>query len=300
MPLLMGNDRYAAHELLARPARSRPELWRLFVGLGLVFAIVFSLSMFVRAAVGAIAPEAVASPEGALGNTPASLLVLLYSFGLVIVATFIAARSVQNRAPLGLIGPIGLALAQFWKVFRLLFVLGIALVLLPPYDMGEALVRNLELGLWLKLLPLSLGAILVQTSSEEILFRGYVQQTLAARFSSPLIWMVLPAVLFGMGHFVPDNAGGNAWLVAVWAALFGLLMADLTARAGTLGPAIAVHTINNISAILIVSVPDTLSGLSLATTPYPLSNVEQMRGWLMFDLAFMIVSWLAARLAIRR
>lgn len=299
----MSNVRYPAHESLVAPARAKPEFWRLLVGVTLIGALAFSLSLFFRGILGAVAPDILAenlSADGGQGNTPASLLVLLYSFGLVIIATFIAVRAVQNRSPLSVIGPIGLAINQFWRVFRLLFVVGIALLMLPPYDMEEALVKNLDLGVWLKLLPLSLGAVLVQTASEEILFRGYIQQSLAARFSNPIIWMILPSVLFGLGHYVPDSAGNNAWLVAVWAVLFGLLMADLTARAGTLGPAIAVHMVNNVYAILIVSVPDTLSGLSLATTPYPLSDIEHMRGWLMIDLAFMIVSWLGARLAIRR
>jgi membrane protease YdiL (CAAX protease family) len=141
---------------------------------------------------------------------------------------------------------------------------------------------------------------MVQVASEEILFRGYIQQALAARFSSPLFWMLIPAVLFGFGHYLPGQAGGNAWMIALWATIFGVLMADLTARAGTLGPAIALHLVNNVTAILIVSVPDSLSGLSLATTPYSLSEAGDMRGWLLIDFALMFVSWLAARVAIRR
>ena len=76
-------------------------------------------------------------------------------------------------------------------------------------------------------------------------------------------------------------------------------MADLTARAGTLGPAIAVHLVNNASALIFVSLPDSLSGLSLYTVPYSMSDTEQLRAWLVVDFALMIVGWLAARVAIR-
>src|SRR5690606_23395048 len=116
--------------------------------------------------------------------------------------------------------------------------------------------------LWLLLLPLSLTAVLVQTSAEEILFRGYIQQQLAARFASPLIWMVAPAVIFGLLHYRPD-AGANGGLIMLWAAGFALAAADLTARAGTLGPAIALHFMSNTSALLILSAEGTLSGLAL-------------------------------------
>ena len=89
-------------------------------------------------------------------------------------------------------------------------------------------------------------------------------------------------------------------LIALWAGMFGLLMADLTARAGTLGPAIAVHLANNASALLLVSLPDSLNGLALYVTPIPMSDTELLRIWMPVDFAMFIVFWLAARLAIRR
>jgi hypothetical protein len=82
--------------------------------------------------------------------------------------------------------------------------------------------------------------------------------------------------------------------------IFGLLMADLTARSGTLGPAIAVHLVNNVSAMLIVSMPDELSGLALYLSPFSMADEAELRAWLPVDFAWMLVSWLAARLALRR
>ena len=299
----MANRPYRAHEMLVGPARGRPELWRLVAGVLLAMTVAFMLGVMLRTMLITSLPGIAsgAPDEGAgQGNTPASLLLLLFGFGLVTMGVFVAARTVQQRDPLSLIGPIPLAISQFWRVFRALVLLGAVILLLPPYGMGEPLVPNLNLGTWIMLLPISLLAVLVQTSSEEILFRGYIQQTLAARFSSPLVWLVVPALLFGLGHYLPAEAGDNAIFVALWAVVFGLLAADLTARSGTLGPAIALHMANNVTAILIVSVPDSLSGLSLATTPYSISDTGEMRSWLVIDFTLMLVSWLAARVALRR
>ena len=77
-------------------------------------------------------------------------------------------------------------------------------------------------------------------------------------------------------------------------------MADLTARSGSLGPAIAVHFCNNVSAILVVSLPDDLSGLALYLTPFGMQDTDALAAWLPVDFAMMLVFWLAARLAIRR
>ena len=182
----------------------------------------------------------------------------------------------------------------------MVFVGGLSSLVLPPYGYGAPMLRNMDVGRWLLLLPIALVAVLVQSGAEEVFFRGYIQQQLAARFKSPLVWMLAPsAALFGIAHYLPDSAGSNAWTIVAWATMFGVLMADLTARSGTLGPAIAVHFVNNLSAMVLTSVPDEMSGLALYVLPFGLSDEAQMAAWLPVDFGFMLVSWLVARLAIR-
>lgn len=291
---------YAAHDRLIAPVRPHSQIWRLLAGLMLVAVISFGLNSALRAVLLAWdAPYWNEALRGQ-GNEPVPLLVLLGSFGFVTIGALVAAQVIQRRAPLGLIGPLPLAWRQFRAVLVMLVAISAVLMVLPPYDAGAPVVENLAFGTWLALLPLALLAVLVQVSAEEILFRGYVQQALAARFSHPLVWMALPAALFAAGHYIPAEAGENAVPIALWAGLFGILMADLTARAGTLGPAIAVHLVNNVTALLFVSLPDTLSGLALYVVPYGMDDTAHLRDWLVVDFAMMFVSWLAARLAIRR
>lgn len=292
-------DAYAAHEALVAPGRSKPEIWRLFLGLVLISVFVLACNTAVLAAVSRFA-----SPEWTesflAGTTPSGLLLLLSSFLFVTLGVALAARIVNKRRFWGILGQPHLAASQFWGVFRTLVGLGVVLLILPPYDMGEPLEDNLSLGLWLPLLPLSLVAIGLQTSAEEILFRGYVQQAIAARFRSRIVWMVLPSLLFALGHYLPAEAGENALLIALWSFVFGMFTADITARAGTLGPAIAMHLFNNMVALLIVALPGSLSGLSLYLLPYDMADTESLRAWLAVDFAVMFVAWLAARVALRR
>ncbi|MEO1363377.1 MAG: CPBP family intramembrane glutamate endopeptidase, partial [Pseudomonadota bacterium] len=76
--------------------------------------------------------------------------------------------------------------------------------------------------------------------------------------------------------------------------------ADLTARSGTLGPAIAVHFFNNVQAILLASPRGEMSGLALFVMPFGMGDEAQMAALMPVDLGWMIVAWLAARLALRR
>lgn len=294
---------YAAHERLVGPGRENPALWRLVAGLFVIAGVAFVLNMVLQSALMSIAPEfwrAEFSKTEGYGNSALPMLIMLGSFGFVTAGVAVAASLMQKRDLAGIIGPFRETLAQFWQVLRMLIIVSVVLLVLPPYSFDEPMIANLRPGLWLMLLPVSVLAILIQVGAEEVLFRGYIQQALAARFKSPLIWMVLPAGLFALGHYLPAEAGSNAGLIALWAGVFGLLMADLTARAGTLGPAIAVHLINNVSALLLVSLPDSLNGLSLYTAPFSMADQDQMQNWLIVDFAMMLVSWLAARLAIRR
>lgn len=293
---------YLLHEVFIAPARKKPALWRFLAGLTLAVVGYVALNqMFFQMVYGFAGGEAYALySELADGTTPRAMLLLLFSFGFMAMAVGISVRLLHGRSMLTLLGPLGLALSDFRSVSLAMIALGVLLAILPPWDMSGSLIDNLPFAQWMFLLPFSLLGVLVQVSAEELVFRGYIQQQLAARFRSPWIWMVLPSMLFAAGHYLPDSAGDNALFIALWAGIFGMLMADLTARSGSLGPAIAVHLWNNVTAILIVSLPDDLSGLSLYHSPFGMADADAVRAWLPVDFALMFVSWLAARVAIRR
>ncbi|MFK7754384.1 MAG: lysostaphin resistance A-like protein [Sedimentitalea sp.] len=290
---------YRAQAQLLAGARAQATLPRLVLSVVLIVIVLLVLTGTVNRALLAIDPVFWRAQLGGAGNTPLSLLVLLLQFGALIVAVWLVVLAVHGRRLWDMIGPFAQTCAQFWAVFRLLALIVALVWVLPPYDMEQPVVRNMEFGRWLMLLPFGLAALLVQVSAEEILFRGHLQQTLAARFSHPLVWTLIPSALFALGHYMPSEAGDNAQLYVLWAFVFGLLMADLTARSGTLGPAIAVHLINNCTALLLVSLPDNMSGLALYVAPYEMADTEALRRWLGVDFAFMIVCWLGARLAVR-
>ncbi|MGJ8544055.1 MAG: CPBP family intramembrane glutamic endopeptidase [Sulfitobacter sp.] len=293
---------YQPHQEFIAPARAEPALWRF--GLGLIGAAAIYVALtytYFRAMYVVIGAERIELHGNVVeGSSPLAMYLILFSFCLMALGPFVMVRLLHNRPALSLFGSLRPFFAQFRVVLLALIALGVAVTVLPPWGVGQPLLQNMPMGAWSLLLPLSLLAVLTQVSAEEIVFRGYIQQQLAARFDSPLIWMVLPAALFAMGHYLPGTAGENALTIAIWSGIFGMLMADLTARSGTLGPAIAVHFVNNVWAILITSLPDDMSGLALFLMPFGMDDPAAIRTWLPVDFAMMLVSWLAARLAIRR
>ncbi|MBP0483157.1 CPBP family intramembrane glutamic endopeptidase [Sagittula salina] len=293
---------YERHAVMTVPARASAEIWRLALGLFVAALVMFGLARGVMALIASLV-----SDETALGlsaalqtaETPTGLLLLLFLMGAMGAGALVAAEVVHKRAARSLFGPARLFWRQFLRVLVVLVVLNAAIALLPPWPLAEATEPGLPPTQWLALLPLTLIGLLLQTGSEELLFRGYFQSQLAARLKHPAIWLTVPSAAFAIGHYAPETYGSNAFAIALWAFLFGVVAADLTARAGSLGPAIALHLVNNFVAIALVAMQGDMSGLALMQLPFGPDDEAAVAAWLPVDLATMGVSWLAARLAIR-
>lgn len=295
---------YRAHDAFVAPASERAELWRLGIGIVLIVSLFLFIAQAVTQMVMTIIGVSDASAfldEVVGGKTPFSVLFQLGQISLLIPAVALVTIGLHQRAPMSLIGDPRSAFQQCIVVLIAQFVLIAVLMALPPYDMpGGTPVLNHTFGYWLLLLPVSFTAVALQCATEEVLFRGYLQQQLAARFTHPAYWMVAPSVLFAVLHYDPASMGENALIIAGTAGLFGLMMADITARAGTLGPAIAMHLANNALPFLFMGHIDDMSGLALYVTPLDLKSAEHLWTWLPLDLGWMLVSWLTARLVLRR
>ncbi|MFU8778689.1 MAG: CPBP family intramembrane glutamic endopeptidase [Roseovarius sp.] len=294
--------RYAAHEILVGPARATAHPARLLAGIALGVPVFVALSVGYAALLPLIfGPKAWAeiAPGIETASTPQGVLINLFVFGLLILALGLSLHLVHRRGLWTIIGPRALALRQFARAMGVMLLLYGALLFLPMPE-GMDPVANLPASQWLMLLPLALTGLLLQVFAEELVFRGYLQSQLAARFASPLVWMVLPSLGFALLHYDPANLGPNAWLVVAWAATFGLAAADLTARAGTLGPATALHFVNNFSAIMIAAPRGQFDGLALYAYPFTVDNAEALWVMMPIELLVLICGWLAIRLSLRR
>ncbi|MEM7074971.1 MAG: type II CAAX endopeptidase family protein [Pseudomonadota bacterium] len=295
-------DPYAAFEALVAPARPSATLPRLIIGTVLTVVLFFSLIYCVSALLTVLSSaETLQRYDTALatGNTPLGVLANLYVFALVIIALAITLKQVHGRTLQSVIGDLNRARTQFLRVIWFLVILHLVLMVLLPGNPRAEPEPNMDLSRWLVFLPLALPAILIQTSAEELAFRGYLQSQLAARFAHPVIWLTVPAILFGLLHYDTITQGDNAGVVLLWATAFGLASADITARAGTLGPAIALHFMNNGAAILVAAPTGNFDGLALYTYPFSLDDAGSLWIWAPVDLMVLFISWLVTRLALR-
>jgi len=301
------SDPYAAHRTFVRPARLKPQIWRL-LAMVIAFDVVFAISPGIFAA---LLPSDAARQAFYEGTSAFGTLTRFYAFGVALIGFLILLRMIHGRGFWSLIGPAAAARRDLTRVGWAVSVWLLAQELLPPWinlaDLAE--VRNF--ANWVLLLPLALLALLVQVGTEELFFRGYLQQQFACLSRSRWVWMVIPSALFGGLHFWSGNGVAESTIWMIWATALGLACADLTARTGNLGAAVGLHLANNVFALLVVGVQGwPASGLALFLYPY--QDPALMRDGIAALLSFGAVvemlrlllsigiMWLAARIALRR
>lgn len=269
------------------PARARSEFWRLGLT-GILIGIAFFAATMITGLVvfllfGRAVAEQVMSPES-LGTTPASIVFVLSGFSIVFLAAWGAVKLVHRR-PLGTLfgaGPRRIVRNALIACAVMALITGLG-TLYSFFATGPE--PNLPLSVWLRWMIPVLPLMLVQVTTEEMIFRGYLQQQLAARFRSPWLWMVLPSVVFGSLHYQPSVMGENAWIAVLVTALVGVITADITARTGNIGAAIGLHFVNNFFAMCFLSLEGGLSGVSLYVTPFSASDSSLLRPLLLADAA---------------
>ncbi|WP_095587304.1 CPBP family intramembrane glutamic endopeptidase [Actibacterium ureilyticum] len=287
-------------QAMVQPARLYPQIWRLLLGL-LLMMFVF-LGFFAMMAVVAYPIVGPLNYFGFIQSlqkpvTIGTTLFVLISFIGMFLAPIIAAPACHLRPAGTLFGPRGETLRGF----------GLTVLVLAPIYAGLAAAAwwfigpepNMALGTWLRLLPLAALLVLIQVTAEELIFRGYLPQQLAARFNARWVWMGIPSLVFAALHYNPE-AGATAWLIVLTTFLFALIAMDLTERTGSLGVAIGLHFVNNLSALLFLSVKGTITGLALYVTPFGVAEASALGGSIAIDLLMLFLIWRLLRLIVIR
>lgn len=108
-----------------------------------------------------------------------------------------------------------------------------------------------------KLIPLVLLSLLfipIQTAYEELLFRGYFTQGIAAWTKNRWAAIIIPALLFGLMHsFNPEVKEYGFWATMPQYVIFGLLFGLMTILDDGIELAMGAHAANNIFSCLFVT-----------------------------------------------
>jgi len=260
-------------------ARPRAQLWRtafgsvLVVAAWLAWTMIFGLIAMGGGLVSADALGAVMGQgEGSLTYRDSAMAmgVLLGTFWGLWLGVWLVTKLLHRRGLSTVFGHDGrIRLDQF--VIGMAMAAGyLALSLGSTWLSGAPPERSsLPMEHWLLAFAPLVVLIFFQTAGEELFFRGYLTQQLAARIPHPLVWGLLPSLAFGLAHTA--NGGGDTqfaiYYVAV-ATLLGLVMTALVWRTGGLAAAMGFHLMNNIGAMLMIGIAGVTPPISLFVMDY--------------------------------
>lgn len=186
-----------------------------------------------------------ASPRTLTMSTIALAVVSLAALGAYLLISWALVRGIDRRpmralgfaltprAGAGLLAGLGISLAVILPVTWLAQATGIARLVPDTNPATEPLL--------VVVLAVVLRAFLLQGIGEELLFRGYLLQSLARR---PVTAVVVSAVAFGAMHIISQGGQQNALehvLYLFQAGGFALCAGFLASRLGTVWAAVGIH-----------------------------------------------------------
>jgi len=294
---------YSLHDEFIRPAYAKSEPTRVLLML-FGFEVILGLIGWVTFVV---LPQEPLYPDA----TPFGTVLGFATFGMGLILFHLLALQVHARGIATMLGPWEQLKDDGLRSFIAVGLLLMALEILMPTYAASEIEETRNVLAWAVMLPIGLIAIMVQCATEEVVYRGYLQQQVAVLSRGAWAYILIPSLAFGMGHYWNGWGPSDGILYAIWATFLGLACADLTARSGCLGAAIGLHTANNVFATVLFAENDgPSSGLALflieqvdwASFDYSLDTLWS--GWTLIDIAFsammVFLMWLTARIAIRR
>ena len=220
-------------ELYAGRKRRHRRTWTLAaIVLGAVFMVAGQLGAYLPAiAAGFI------SPGGGTDGWPQLAYELAAAFGLGSVLVLLWAWLFERRGPSALgfngSGPVRFARGYLIGLAFLLAVIGVIWIAGGYQVEGPGAFGSAAVGAALLPIGVLLLGFIVQGSSEELLFRGWLMQLIASRHG---LWIAVVAnsVLFALAHAGNIEPSRELYVGLVNIVLFGLFISLYAAREGSL------------------------------------------------------------------
>ncbi|WP_196890329.1 CPBP family intramembrane glutamic endopeptidase [Aureivirga marina] len=137
--------------------------------------------------------------------------------------------------------------AGIWGIITIITI-SIGIFLAP-----ENYTWNFQAGPFFILLIISILLIPLQTSLEELLFRGYLMQGLGILSKSPFFALIITSVIFGLLHIANPEVDKVGNLIMVYYIGTGLFFGIVTLMDNGTELALGMHAINNILASVYVT-----------------------------------------------
>jgi uncharacterized protein len=202
--------------------------------------------------------------------------------------TVLAVRGIHGRSAWGLVGAD--QRINWWR-FSYGFIVWFIISMIPSFialwmSPGEYKF-DFDINKWPFAFLIVMILTPIQTSAEEIFFRGYLLQGMGLITRQPLVLIFSNGLLFMLPHLVnPEVANGFFWM-ALHYFMIGVFLAFITLQDDQLELALGVHAANNITHIFFTTTDSALGTPALWTAkPIPAGFADILMVLISISIAY--------------
>ena len=237
--------------------------WRYVLGL----VVILFAWLVVGTGASVLVPFALSGqPDYSVLGPFGKFLFVMAGFAFFLVGVLIAVTLIHRRHPRTLVTArekiswrrVGQGFVAWFVLVCLIGVLGQYLFYPDTFSF------NFDLATFALFVPLALVFTAIQTTTEELFFRGYIVQGASMISTNRVFLAIVAAVVFTLPHLLNPEVSAGGWLT-VFSNYFlvpGLLWTVVSLIDGTTEHAIGVHFANNIVGFLLFNIAG-----SAVTTP---------------------------------
>jgi len=238
-------------------------------------------------------PDTLVTTEGGFQGVDINLsfTVMMLASVAFVGGIFLAIRVLHQRRFLTLVTPRrSLDWHRFLQGFLVWFVLCAAMSGMEALLFPGRYVFSLDPVRYFVFIILALVLIPIQTSAEELFFRGYILQGFGLRIRNIYVLSALSGLLFMLPHLLNPEAKLNYLLMGLSYFSIGAVLAYITLRDGRLELALGLHAANNLFTALlanaVVTVLPTPALFTVMELDVVYSTVATLIALLLFVLVF--------------
>lgn len=245
--------------------------WKQYVASFIVIALFFLISVMPYAFIGEWIVQSDGNPntyyDFELGdyvglNPLVSFALLDSSIILWIVGIFIAIRYIHKRHFKTLITPnqnidwkkIGFGFIVFFLILSTTLLIDVVL------NPGDYTLNDIQLSDFMILFVLVLILTPIQTTCEELFFRGYLMQFFGKWIRNPIILSLIVGVIFGSLHFGNPEMNYSPILMGADYLITGFIWCYVSAKTNSIELTIGAHAANNMLIGWFLTMDDTAYG----------------------------------------
>ncbi len=211
------------------------------------------------------------------------LIILTFLGGLL--ALFLGVKTIHKRKIVTLItSREKVDWNRFFYAFIVWALIGVAMIGIDYALFPENYVWNFKPKSFFTLVAVAFLFLPIQTSMEELLFRGYLMQGFGTWFKKSVVALLLTSIIFGLLHGLNPEVEKLGWMSMIYYIGTGLVLGIFTLMDEGTELSLGFHAANNIIAAIFVTTNWTV----FQTDALLVDVSEPSLGWQMFVPVFVL------------